>query len=376
MAAPSKHLARLRRRLAPLSARAVTAGRGRAAAVATRLRGLGRRLGALLTPFRRGSRRVARGVVGWCRPRWLQLACSGVLSVVGVLLLLPVLPHTPDPPPSWGLWAGIGDSGPGQRFSTLNADIDVAAEGCDGGAETRLRVALTVAEPQGGRPADARAHPLLVAISGPELVDGSVHVEREGRRTTADVPLAIEQRGRGGSTGLAERFAWDGIGTVVVLLRLHGLASSAGYKTCFASSPQLFELAAVNDAWRRAAALARTAGLRARGAVFLPTQLSSGIIDLTVAEKLPDPATLDADALIVAGGVRMTCSAAAPIGGELDVGRTLRQLATRSNCGSTQLFRASSAATGLTWLTFFGGLVLSAAIAALLEAVFLERRRP
>ena len=311
------------------------------------------------------ARRAA--IARWLVAKRLALATAMILASIGVWLVWPSIAPVGDPPPSWGLWVGVTYPSRSQpKLATqLFARMSLKTDGCTD--KTKLTGTLANLEPPAGQPV-ARPATILLVTAGPEARSGTVHQEGVSR----PAPLAVESH-KGGSALHAE-VLWDGTRPLEITVQLASVGRPAGYGGCYVTSPQLFDSSTVNAAWEIAHRAADAYSHTHSRTPFDPAKLVAGVLDVSVRHKVPDRGAIDANGVIADQAVRVECSLSTPATDEEVSAALVLQAATRSNCGSTQTFHASDAATILNARVFGAGLALSAAVAILLEAIFSDHR--
>ncbi len=159
--------------------------------------------------------------------------------------------------------------------------------------------------------------------------------------------------------------------------RLHVIQhDSAGYRVCYVTSPALFEYAGDSTYWSAAQELGQMWFDNNTSFRVDYAPLTDAIVRMAVAGMLPDRGSLDAGAIVQRRTALLTCTADVPVDASADPSKSFepwRQLATASNCASIQRFVASDAANDLNRRIFVAGLLASAAVGMLLEALVLGR---
>lgn len=148
------------------------------------------------------------------------------------------------------------------------------------------------------------------------------------------------------------------------------IARDAGYSACTLTSPAVVHLP--NDLeWLEAS-------LQARAFLHQPDLsdhlLNDAIVGMSVKGRVPARSELDSNAIVRGDSLQLTCGEMPnPRPNRYDEFFLERTLAEKPSCASVQVFRASDAAEDLNRRIFLGGLLFSAAVAMLLEAIFTGR---
>lgn len=153
------------------------------------------------------------------------------------------------------------------------------------------------------------------------------------------------------------------------------VSQGAGYESCYLTSPSLFEFAGADQRWQNASSLTNIYLERSRphlGTEYAP--VSDAVVYMSAEGKIPDRAAIDVGAEVRANRLLLTCTGELPQQPkEGDAFFYERTLLTESSCASAQTFRASDADTSSNLRLFFAGILLSAAMAMLLEALVTGR---
>jgi hypothetical protein len=148
------------------------------------------------------------------------------------------------------------------------------------------------------------------------------------------------------------------------------IARDAGYSACTLTSPAVVDLP--DDLmWLEASQQAQAFLHHPRLSDHL---LNDAIVGMSVKDRVPGRSELDSNAIVRGDSLRLTCGEIPnPRPNRNDEFFLERTLAEKPSCASVQTFQTSDAAEDLNRRIFLGGLLLSAAVAMLLEALITGR---
>jgi hypothetical protein len=148
----------------------------------------------------------------------------------------------------------------------------------------------------------------------------------------------------------------------------------AGFETCSATSPAVLEYQGDAPAFEKAtdaiAYLERRHSFGLGRVNEFP--VSDGVVWMSVDGHQPDRGLLDASSRIQGNRILVTCtstSATHPRIWRSDPFASYREAIEESSCGSVQTFKIAGAAEDLNERIFFAGILISAGVALLLEAL-------
>lgn len=104
--------------------------------------------------------------------------------------------------------------------------------------------------------------------------------------------------------------------------------------------------------------------------------VTDGIVNMSVSHEVPDRSALDSEAQVQDGAAVVTCNGYIPYAPKAyahDPFYEERTLLDARSCGSVQTFRASDASDSIGVRIFLAGIVISAAIGMILEALITGR---
>ncbi len=148
---------------------------------------------------------------------------------------------------------------------------------------------------------------------------------------------------------------------------------SAGYESCYMTSPALFEFQGDEQIWTDADSN-RTIYLQEhhRDGNLGSGLLTDATVTMSVPGEQPDRTLLDSGAHVKRGDIVLSCSAYLPEPPSAQTEDSFfytRELPLEPSCASVQTFRSSDAADNLNRRVFFAGILISAAVGLLLEAL-------
>jgi hypothetical protein len=151
---------------------------------------------------------------------------------------------------------------------------------------------------------------------------------------------------------------------------------SAGFGSCYETSPDAFEYpGADTTAWDEAnneGEIYFHDPARSPRPMLDYAPLTDAIMRMSVHGESPNRGSLDAGGVVANNLVQLTCTGIVPLPSAAyrrDAFYYERALVAQSNCSSVQTFQADNATTDLNLRVFAAGILLSAAIAMLLEAL-------
>lgn len=149
------------------------------------------------------------------------------------------------------------------------------------------------------------------------------------------------------------------------------IARDAGYSACSLTSPALVSFPGHSLMWWEAN---RQALDFLDHPPLADAMLNDAAVGMSVNDRVPDRSELDSNARVRGDSIQLTCGEIPnPKPNPYDEFFLERVLAEKPSCASVQTFRTSDAAEDLNRRIFLGGLLLSAAVAMLLEALFTGR---
>jgi hypothetical protein len=339
----------------------------------------GRRVGGVQASAPGSRRRWREIVFSATRYRVIWGAIAIVPAVGGFFLIRPVLGGAPAPPHTWGLYLTTDSLDRHPRRAPADWLLKLRIKEPDHCGQPAL--AYGELEPDDATKLDhlPRFISLGVAgavISSPQIgrvrVPGGTHSELRWR------PMRLARFRHGYVATAKIPRGWHSEGEDRTFLRFSVAASGgAGYGSCYLTSPALFEYPGEDQRWYTAQSLTNIY-LRQRR---LPRRLeyaplTDAILYMSAAGKTPDRAATDAGALVRGDSLLLTCSGEVPDRPRRERADAFyyeRILLGESSCASVQTFRASDAVESSNLRLFFAGVLLSAAVAMLLEAVVTGR---
>jgi hypothetical protein len=289
------------------------------------------------------------------------------------LLAAPTFRATASPPHPWGIWVGSSNIGGG---ALLALELD-ATKGCGAPVTAVAKLRLATGGTRAGVEREVRrplppSATLRVGLAGVRVVSGAFRGSAlEAWKPMRIVPfrdIAILEGTRGAAQDDSPE-AEDSESEPEVRF-LVDATQSAGFEACYMTSPALFELQGDEPYWEPASQANIYA--QERGLPSHEWEASDGIVWMHVAHMDPDPSSLQVHAQVRRDKTLVTCSAVlAPesAGDRSDPFFNLRSLTEESACGSVQTFRASDATEDLTLRSFLAGILVSAALGILIEAL-------
>lgn len=312
--------------------------------------------------FRSGRVRVGFGALG--------LLCG----IVGFWLAGPAFRGTPDPPEPWGLWVSSDLTGGAQGEPSWILQMSISADhGC--GAP-----ATATGELRGGIEGARSRRPrlLVLSVAGRDVLSAEV-TEKFGRLGDAYGwrPMRLA---RFRTAFIAEGRLRAPSEAYFFRLRLNA-AESAGYSSCYVTSPSLFGLTGANAEWDLANQMGEIHRSQSapdpKPLAYSPVK--DAILQMSAPGMLPDRGSLDAGAIVRSDGLQVTCTGLIPqrpAAAEGDEFFYERTLAEQSSCASVQTFRAGDIDAELNRRLFLAGVLLSIAVGLLFEAVVSGRVEP
>ncbi|MFL5832684.1 MAG: hypothetical protein ACJ76B_01710 [Solirubrobacterales bacterium] len=182
-----------------------------------------------------------------------------------------------------------------------------------------------------------------------------------------------------GISVLDSRVDGSGLGLAEVRFRLSlDAASSAGFEACSTTSPAVLEYQGGEPEFERATnAITYLYDHHLYGTGEVEAfNVDDALVWMSVKDHQPDRGLLDHGSRVVAGRVLVTCSSTSPIassGPREDPFASFRQALEESSCGSVQTFRRAGAAETLNERIFFAGILISAGVALLFEALLMGK---
>jgi hypothetical protein len=159
----------------------------------------------------------------------------------------------------------------------------------------------------------------------------------------------------------------------LVFFRLHlETSKAAGYSSCYLTSPALVEYPGLDEHWEHAANVGGIYFIRQGRRHLDYGPVTDAFVNMKVPGQRPDRSELDGGGFVRGDSVQLTCAGEIPRGRvktEEDAFYIQRTVARQPSCASIQTFRASDATEDLNRRLFLAGVVLSAAVAILLEAL-------
>jgi hypothetical protein len=308
------------------------------------------------------------------RARVIWAAIGIAALVAGYLLAAPSFQPAPNPPEPWGLWIATNGTSMGPYLGKL---IELKLDGsqnCNAPVNVTGNLQWTRSLSAHGKLVPLRAPTTLVlGISEARVLTGEMSVEgAEGWH-----PMHVA---RFHNVYILEGRAprWNKEHSTVKLHLMVDASRSAGYGACYITSPALLEYEGPEPAFEvasQAAVYVQSNKALAHTKVheWLPTD---AIVWLNVAHREPDRAALDAHGQVRRGNVLVTCTEAdeAPKGqAARDPYYYWRSLVGESSCASVQTFRATDTTETLELRVFLAGILVSAGIGILLEALVTGR---
>ncbi len=300
-----------------------------------------------------------------------------LIGLVGYTLASPAFRATPPPPNPWALYVTTNGVSKHWRKDPANWLLNLSVSAKNGCGHP-----VTVFGTLNTDFLDKLVHQpsaVLLSIANAQVLNAQIaafplHPTRPGWESARWRPMTISRfRGVYIVEGLTRTpsvfFNNDSI-----YFRLTINASrSAGYSACYLTSPGLVEYPGASQTWDKAAQLAEIYQERRHFTrTFEYAPLNDAIVRMAVPGELPDRTALDAHAVVRSDSLQLTCSAEVPDDPHLlesDYFSYERILATESNCASVQTYREPGAADDLNRRLFLAGVLLSAAVAMLIEAV-------
>jgi hypothetical protein len=306
------------------------------------------------------------------RARAVWAAAGGVSLIAGFLLAAPTFQHATDSPEPWALWLGAdGVYAPPPSVGRL-LSLDVAAEnGCDGPVTVTGRMEWSASDRWLIRHSydDLVPRRLVLGVAGVKVLRAEVRdFESASWRRASIKPYQ-------GISVVDSRVDGSSLGQPDVRFRLSVASiSPAGFEACSTTSPAILEykggepqIERVTRAWGY---LEQNQLLGNEGIHEFP--VSDGLVWMSVEGHQPDRGLLDRSSNVVANRVLVTCTSATPTAPSIprqDPFSYYRQDLEESSCGSVQTFRAAGAPETLNERVFFAGILVSAGVTLLLEAL-------
>lgn len=299
----------------------------------------------------------------------------GVLFLVGGFLLAsPTFEHAPSAPRPWGLWIGTnGTYAPSRAVGRLLELRFEARGGCGGPVTATGKLRWDPSEhPWATRHSIADLIPsrLVLGVAGVTVLRAEVRDFRAARWRKVQIEpyheMSIVDSRIQGSSGYGEpdvRFR--------VLL---DALQPAGFEACSAASPAVLEYQGDDLAFEKATdAIAYLEHRHSYGLGRVKEfPVSDGVVWMSVEGHQPDRGLLDASSRIQGNRILVTCTSTAATHPRIwrnDPFAPYREAIEESSCGSVQTFKVAGAAEDLNERIFFAGILISAGVALLLEAL-------
>lgn len=307
-----------------------------------------------------GVRGRFRTVVFASRRAQLAWGFLGAVALLGGYLLAePSFESAPSPPPPWGLWVGTNQSYERSQARLLLLALN-AKDGC---GEPVTATGTLAWHPENEKDLYYRpkrpATRLVLGIANANVIQGEVlspgshgwHPMHRKKHLGTNVLWGRLSPWREADAEVKFRVQLD-------------VSSPAGYEACHLLSPVLFEFQGADPVYVRAAsAFEAIRGTNGFG-------IDDAVMWLKIPGLEPDLSALDAGARVRRGRVVVTCTGVTPTPGHRfshDPYFYQRRLVEESSCGSVQTFRAADAASSLNRHLFLAGILVSAAVALLIE---------
>lgn len=302
-------------------------------------------------------------------------AAGGALALIGgFLLVAPSLERASDSPEPWGLWIGTdGAKAPSPAVGRLLLLNIEAKHGCDGPVAVRGELGWEPSYRWVRRhaPSDLIPRRLVLGIAGVKVLRAEV------RDFTRSRWRRVSIRPFEGVSILDSRVDGSELGEARVRFRLSlDAVTPAGFEACSTISPAVLEYQGGEPQFERATAAIGYVYDRHLYEVDA-FEVNDALAWMSVEGHQPDRGLLDHNSRVVGGEVLVTCTSSSPIapasGPYGDPYAGFRQALEESSCGSVQTFRRAGAAETLSERVFFAGVLISAGVALLLEALLLGR---
>ncbi len=308
-------------------------------------------------------------------------AVTGALALIGgFLLVAPSFERASDPSQPWGLWIGTdGTYAPSPAVGRLLLLEIEAKHGCEGPVTVKGQMEWSPSDQWVSRHSPDELIPsrLVLGIAGVKVLRGEVRDFRKHRwRRVSITPFEgisiLDSRVDGSSLGLADvrfRLSLDEV-------------SSAGFEACSTTSPAVLEYQGGEPEFERATnAITYLYEHHISGAGDVEAfNVDDALVWMSVKDHQPDRGLLDHGSRVVAGRVLVTCTSTSPIvssfGSGGDPFASFRQSLEESSCGSVQTFRRAGAVETLNEHIFFAGILISAGVALLFEALLMGETVP
>jgi hypothetical protein len=317
------------------------------------------------------------------RARAIWAGLGLLLGLAGYLLVAPALESRPPPPRPWGLWFSTDalDKQSYPRPTSWLLRLWVKADrGC--GEPVAVRGEILIANPYQLARSPRTA---VLSVAGARVLDAEIKGISNLRSWRGSIwrPMAVARSHEAyvAQAPLFGRLEPNLLGSRAMLFRLSLEATrGAGYAACSMTSPALFGLPGDDALWDLAETRGKAFMYRREGVRMSRPPLTDAIVRMSVPGRTPDRSELDAGAVVHGGSVLLTCEDGfnhfLPREAREDEFFYLRTLAAEPSCASVQTFRTSDSSEDLNRRLFLAGLLLSAAVAMLLEAVALGRTEP
>lgn len=319
---------------------------------------------ATSTPRKRRRLRTVTFGARWVRVMWAAIGLLGLAG--GYLLIAPTFSSTPEPPQPWGLSVAANPVQSRTRLATgwfMNLTMS-SKKGCGHPTIATGEVSWTTGKHYG--PLLRAPTELALGIAGIPVLHAEIRGPNEswhpallGKREDTYVAAG---RINDWTEGAAAEFQ-------LVLLATR----SAGYESCYMTSPALFEFQGDEQIWTDADSN-RTIYLQEhhRDGNLGSGLLTDATVTMSVPGEQPDRTLLDSGAHVKRGDIVLSCSAYLPEPPSAQTEDSFfytRELPLEPSCASVQTFRSSDAADNLNRRVFFAGILISAAVGLLLEAL-------